>query len=284
MGSIEEILSDGFYLWKRNKILGVPFLINFILLLVVFGIFIGTLIVFNLAENMNTTRDVIIHLIIIFTIATILFLIYMLAASFFYAGAIGMAKKTIENGKTSLSDMFEYGKNNLINLFIFSLISSILFFGLVVISFILMFLGIGIMNICLLILVIILMPFPYVIVIDNLGFVDSIKKGFRFIKENILCVVLLNFVTQFVFSFIFLIMISLALIFSGIFALSLPSQLNQISLSIFLNSSTNIILISIGVAIIIVISLLLYLFVLSPLMTIWWSKLYMDRGKNVGGF
>lgn len=46
------------------------------------------------------------------------FIVSTLISSYFYGGAIGMAKKALKEGSTNINEMFKSGKKNLVNLFL----------------------------------------------------------------------------------------------------------------------------------------------------------------------
>ncbi|MHC1585813.1 MAG: DUF7847 domain-containing protein [Candidatus Syntropharchaeia archaeon] len=147
----------------------------------------------------------------------IAFIIRSLIGAFFIAGAIGMAKEAIETGTANLSHMMEYGKRKFISLFLADAILGVIaVVGIVFLipgayyvfsnlseflqspppemilsALILLGTGFLLMFVYVLIVQIIFAPVRYAVVIDDLGSIDGIKRGFRFFMERKLDVFLL---------------------------------------------------------------------------------------------
>ncbi len=276
-----KIISNGIDTYSKNINLCVPFILNIIflvltaLIIIVIGFFaiLGS---FSFKEYNNpdalalamiSTLSQHVYEIAAFVIIGVLILVFI--ASFFTSGAIGMARQATETGRSQLSTMMEAGKRNVVNLFL----AEIMVLLLVIAGIVLLVPGIKSMNfsqpsenagagllllvgfllwmVYLLIISVVLAAFRYALVIESLGPVEGILAGIDFFKKNMFGVVLLILVTfavAFVFAIIDQIMRFIPIINVIWFFISL--------------------LISFGI--------------LSPLMTLWWVRLYMTRtGKQV---
>jgi len=196
-------------------------------------------------------------------------LILVFIASFFTAGAIGMARQATETGRSQLSTMMEAGKKNVVNLFLAEIMVMLLFFAGIVFlvpgiknmnfsqpsenatAGLLLLAGFLLLLIYLLILSVVLAAVRYALVIESLGPVDGILAGIEFFKKNMFDVILLILVT-FAVAFVFAIIDQV---------MGLIPIINIIWFFI---------------------SLMISVCILSPIMTIWWVRLYMTRtGKQV---
>lgn len=282
---IGKIISNGFDAYTKNLNLCVPFILNvFItgfLALIMFGI--GFFLIFypSLASFKKgaSPEDIVSSLLpfmmqhiweIIFMI-TIIFLIIMLIESFFMAGAIGMAKQATETGKSELSTMMDAGKKNFVNLFLAEILVGLLSLAGIVLmvpgamkvdftalfsprntdAMILLAGGFILWMVYLLIIGLALAVFRYALVVDNLGPIESITTGFGFFKKHWVDVVLL-----------LLIVIAISIVFFII---------DQIMAFIpIINFIWPFV------------SLIISFFILQPLSTIWWVRLYMTgTGKKI---
>jgi len=273
--SIENILKEGYRTWRKNLILGVPFLLSSIVtLLVIFATLLLSILMSipffsqmmgNMQEGMPNMLLAFLLLVLLFTIT--IFLITLINA-FFSAGAIGMAQKAIKTGKTTLSEMIYYGKKKFLSLFfayiiIFLItILGFLFFIPAVIAFLLKVINVGISLLVFgfatwmlyhLALNIILILVSYAIVVGDLGAIEGIKEGYRLVMKNKLSVVFLFFVTQ-------------ALLWGcGLVISVITSLMNVIPLlGIFIN---------LGIWVLYIIFIVV---VITPLFMVWWTHLYMD--------
>lgn len=278
---IGKLLSNGIDTYSKNFNLSVPFILNMIflvltaLILVVIG-FLTILGSFSfkeyndpdaLALAMISTLSQHVYEIAALVIIGVLILVFI--ASFFTSGAIGMAKQATETGRSQLSTMMEAGKKNVMNLFLAEILLMLLVFAGIVFlvpgiknmnfsqpsenatAGLLLLVGFLLLIIYLLIISVVLAAFRYALVIESLGPVDGIIAGIDFFKKNMFDVVLLilvSFAVAFVFAIIDQIM-------------GLIPIINVIWFFISLIISTCI---------------------LSPVMTVWWVRLYMTRtGKQV---
>jgi hypothetical protein len=148
--NLTGILTDGFELWKKNLIMGVPpllsmlvqfvlwFVVVIIMLFALLGGGIGAGLFSGDIENIDAliaslgAAITVILLVLLFAI-----IITMLIGAFFTAGLIGMAKEAIETGKTEFSTMIEVGKRKFISLFFANLIvAAILLLPLIILGII----------------------------------------------------------------------------------------------------------------------------------------------------
>jgi hypothetical protein len=201
---------------------------------------------------------------IIIAAVIITVILVMLISAFFTAGAIGMAKEATETGRTSLSDMKDYGRRKFISLLFADIIVGLI--SLVGLVFLIpgilyalpnittlseptpevilpalatFMIGILIMSIYM-ILISILFALPrYAVVIDDLGAIEGVKRGFKIFMNHKVDVFLL-----------WLVALVIGIAVSVI--LSLIPYVGQ-----FLNIVVSII-------------------VIQPLTFIWWSRLYLS--------
>ncbi len=280
MEDIGKILGKGFETYTGNLNLSVPFVLTFFIeaLLGALILGLGFLYIFGssfeLLKSAATPEAAVLTLIPIITqhlpeILTLVALFVLISAffqSFFIAGAIGMAQKATETGKSELPTMMETGKKNVINLYLADILVSLLYLAGIVFlvpgamkadigsllspestgAILLLFGGFLLWIIYVAILSLVLAIFSYALVIENLGAIDGILEGIRFFKSHKLDVLLLWLITG-------AIVLALALI--GQVAASLPI-INVIWP--FVN-------------------ILLSVLVIPPLTTLWWVRLYMAR-------
>jgi hypothetical protein len=200
-------------------------------------------------------------IIIIAIIVTII--LCMLIDAFFWAGAIGMAKEATETGRVNISHMIEYGKRKFISLFFTDIIIGLIsFFGLVflvpgilyilpklsvlsvlppeevITTFAVFGLGVLAMFVYILIISIIFALPRYSVVIDDVGAIRGVKNGFKIFRGNKVAVFLLWLITFVLF-----------IISASFGAIEYIGWL---------------------------ISAILFVIVIYPLTTIWWSRLYLS--------
>lgn len=274
----ESVIGKGFETWKRNLSICLPFVFSLVLTSVVGIIIIGGAIlatipslVPQLTKLDEITPDVIpqilpqilqsMGIIIIAIIATII--LCMLIDAFFWAGAIGMAKEATETGRANISHMIEYGKRKFISLFFTDVIIGLIsFVGLVflvpgilyilpklsvlsvlppeevITTFVVFGLGVLAMIAYILIVSIIFALPRYSVVIDDVGAIRGVKNGFKVFRGNKVAVFLLWLIT----------------------------------LVLFVISAAFGAIENIGW----LISAILFVIVIYPLTTIWWSRLYLS--------
>ncbi len=278
---IGKIISNGIETYTKNINLCVPFIINIMLSVLVGFIMVvlGFIFIFSSFSFDEYKTDEALALAFISTVAQhvyeiaalviIGFLVVLFIASFFTSGAIGMARRANETGKSQLSTMMEAGKKNVVNLFLAEILVLLLVFaGIVFIvpgiksmnfsqplenssAGLLLVGGFLIWMVYLLILSVVLAAFRYALVIDSLGPVEGILAGIDFFKKNWFDVVVL-----------ILVMFGVSIVFAIID--QVMSLIPIINVFWFF------------------ISLMISFCILYPIMTVWWVRLYMTRtGKPV---
>jgi len=282
---IGKIISNGFETYSKNLNLGVPFALNVIitslLAFIVLGFGFFNIFGPSLAtlENVTTPQEALLiiiplvmtHLAQIIILLITFFLISLAIESFFNAGAFGMARQATETGKSELTTMVEAGKKNVVNLFLADILVGLLSLaGIVFIvpgalkfdinqllspekngAPLLLIAGIFLWVLYWLILGLVLAVFRYALVVDNLEPIDGIVTGFNFFKKNK--------------SEVFVLWLILGII---IVAITIIGELMRFSpvmnliwplVNVFIN-----------------------VFVVAPLTTVFWVRLYMTRtGKGV---
>ena len=204
-------------------------------------------------------------------VAVIIAVIFgLLINAFFAAGAIGMAKEATETGRTRLSDMKGYGKRKFISLLFADIIVGLIaLIGFVFLipgivyalpaittspeqtpeifmpAFAIFMIGILIMSIYGIIVSIMFALPRYSVVIDDLGAIEGVKKGFNMFMKNKLDVFLL-----------WLVAVVISIVVSIILRL-IPFT------GLFFNVVVSVI-------------------VIQPLIVIWWSRLYLSMVKPAG--
>jgi len=311
--SIESILKNGFGIWRKNPNIALPFFFNLLasfLLLIIFTVLlfllleipltldvqeITNLLSSNIAELMNTGS-----ILMVISLFVIFIPLNILVNSFFLAGAVGMAQRAIETKRTSLDDMVNSGKRKFLDLFLAQLIISVsiillflLFIGIPIlivtkvpaiamIGRSLIEFGGNLLGLLVTLIAILFIAVPFAIVISDLGAIEGLKKSYRFFMDNKFPVMLLWIFVKYASEFMgYAIFFIAALAFSlGILSVPIPSDISAISslaLEPLLMSLSLVFIITIVIAILVLLAI--SVFVVSPLTTVWWSILYMDR-KN----
>jgi hypothetical protein len=281
-----EILSGGFKTWKKNITICVPFILGAVISIVVaacillptmFSLFspvIKQAISNPASMSSPETASQIFRIIsenigLIIGVTMVLVILLALIMSFFTAGAIGMAKEAILTGSTNFSHMMTYGKKKFLSYFgasvIVCLIMSVgILFALP--GLIDLFANIGslsstptaqealaimgplmmgglLMVVYILLMSIILALIPYAVVLDDLKAIEGFFKGIRvFWHYNKLNVFLM---------WLIVLVISIILSLFGM----IPYAGG-------------------------IIVLILSFFVVTPMITIWWTKLYLTITKK----
>lgn len=282
-----SILRNGFDTWKKNLTICLPFVFSLILTSVVAVIIIGGAILVavgpllpSLTPYLTDSGEIppeviqqllpqfLQHIDVIIAAVIITIILVLLINAFFTAGAIGMAKEATEKGRTSLSDMTDYGRRKFISLLFATIIVGLIALAGVVFlipgvisllpaitetppdvtnmaAFALLFLGFMIMLFYMLIVSIMFALPPYAVVIGGLGAVEGVKRGFKFFMTHKLDVFLL-----------WLILIVVAVV-AGIILGTIP----------YIGYWVN---------------LLVSVIVIQPLSVIWWSRLYLSMKEPTG--
>ncbi len=291
MERIGKVLRNGAYIWKQNPVMCAPFILDTVArflfsvivlagLVAVIGTDLFVAIGSGITEIMQASQTSgepsleaidamfeVYHLAVPFTGVFIVALILLLIGSalirtFFEAGAVGMAKNATMTGTTRMNDLFWYGRRSTVSLFFANvLVVLIILAGIVFLvpgillldasgssgmAIAVFFIGIILWIGYMIILSIGLAPVTYALVIDNKGPIEGIETGWRFFSGNKLDVFLMWLV-------MFAILISLGMI-------------GQI---FYLNPVTTVIWQFV--------SMLINICILMPLITVWWTRLYLDR-------
>jgi hypothetical protein len=280
---IGTLIGKGFETWKRNLNLAVPFVLMIVAIMLL-AVAMAAILLYPLItaspDILSTAGDVedpeqLMELLSSMTnvglmaaIVLIGILAMFLAGSFFTAGAIGMAKEATETGRTTLKDMWASGKRNYLSLFLAEVLMMIIVIaGLVVLSlpfisdlaagvesgdpeFGPLVLWIILTIVYSLLISVALAMVPYALVVEGLGPVGAIKSGIGFFWSNKMDVFLIWLVV---------LAVSMAIQFVGV-----PFSGSETASAIFSMVS--------GVASVLVIS---------PLTTVWWTRLYMTRAGKI---
>ena len=297
MERIGEVLRNGAYTWKQNPILCAPFVLDtfvrflfFMIVLAGLVAVIGTDLFMDIgsgiseivqasqstgepsieaAEAMVEVYQLAVPFTGVFIAALIILMIgSALIRTFFEVGAVGMAKNATMSGATRMSDLFWYGRRSTVSLFLANIMVVLIFLagivflvpgilllassgssGVATAAFAIgIILGIGYV----LILSIGLAPVTYALVIDNTGPIEGIEKGWRFFSGHKLDV--------------FLMWVVMVAIFISL------SMIGQI---FYINPVTTVIWQFV--------SILINICILMPLITVWWTHLYLSRKTLAAG-
>jgi hypothetical protein len=290
--NLEKIITKGFNSWTRNLNICIPLLTNyFIQITVMFIAAIAAMLLFfgnDFSGMAFMTEDELFDLMSFFIkenltaaiiIAFLVFLVLLLFDSYFFAGAVGMSQNATASGDTSISDMFNAGGSNFINIFLANfLIMLMKITGIIFVvpgailtrnymevvestqftsGILLLLMGIVIWIIYLLVLNVVLAIVLYSIVIERTGAMDGITRGYNFFMDNKLSVFAL-------WLFIFAVSTAVAVFF--FFAGEVIAIIGSEGLNIIWSLGSQV----------------LILLTMQPLIMIWWTRLYMVRtGKNI---
>ncbi|MDR6223383.1 hypothetical protein [Methanococcoides alaskense] len=285
-----RILNKGFSTWSHNYGIAVPFFLNMVasLFILMMAIFLIPFIVaatsmsdIGGASSLTTEESIELlmslfsdNIVLVLVLGLIAFLAISFVQSYFEAGAIGMAQAASASGHTTFDDMFRAGKENVFSLFFTRIIISLIFIaGIVFIvpgmltmgdfkSFIdnpenalltslLLLFGFLLWGLYVLVIDIIFSVVRFGLVLDRLDPMEALVKGYSFFMNNKLVIFLMYLVV---------IGISIAINMVG----ELISYVEVLANAwIFL-------------------SFILSFAVIQPLVTVWWTRLYMNRtGKEL---
>ena len=280
---IGTLIGKGFETWKRNLNLAVPFVLMIVavmllavvmVLLAFYPLITASPGVFSTAGDVEDPEQLmellssVTNVGLLVAVVLLGILVMFLAGSFFTAGAIGMARAATDTGKTTLKEMWASGRRHYLSLFLAEVLTTIVVFaGLVVIS--LPFLSdlaagvesgdpeigplvlwIALLIAYSLLISIVLAMVPYALVVEGLGPIGAIKAGIGFFSSNKMDVFLVWLVVM---------AVSVVIQFLGV-----P----------FSGSET-------ASAIISMVSGIASVLVISPLSTVWWTRLYMTRAGKI---
>nr|AAU82171.1 conserved hypothetical protein [uncultured archaeon GZfos11A10] len=183
-----------------------------------------------------------------------------LISSFFESGAIGMAKTATETGVTGMQDLFYSGRKSAIDLFLANIaIFLIILAGIVflvpgalllrtsgesMLSAAAIFVGFIMLSLYMIILGIGLLPVKYALVVDHLGAIEGINRGWSFFSCHKLDVLVMFFV-------MFVIYMLLGMIENIFYVTPITAQIWQF------------------------VGWLINICVIMPLIVVWWTRLYI---------
>ena len=207
---IVEIIKNGFYGWRRNPVIGVPYLaatvlsmiliaIPFILLIVlVFQKMYAPALLSDFDNPLGLFSPAMLMVFIASFVLCAVLLVFIRA--FFESAALSMCVKVAAGGETGLSDIIPYGKKKAVPIFIawvlimiLALLPAAALFVLAIALFqvriysVWAFFVIGGFAFYLLYTAVLLFlstPVSSAIVAGNMGALDSIRAGFRFSLKN----------------------------------------------------------------------------------------------------
>ncbi len=273
---IGKLIGEGFSTWKNNLKLCIPFVLSFVFsLLAIVPMIIAFVAALGPLENIESlsSEEVLARMegswpsfIAVFILVLLL---EILIGAFFEAGAIGMARKATETGKTQTGAMWSSGRKHFLSMLGMSILTGIITIaGLVFLlpgvlslprpitfqnftpepqAMGLLALGFILLAIYVIAISIILAAAPYALVIDDLGPVNAIKAAIRFFSYN---------------------KFDVFVIWIIVLAISIGLQMIGTSVSVGHDSAAQPLSLITG---------LISLLVLSPLSTVWWTRLYMSR-------
>ena len=297
MERIGEVLRNGAYTWKQNPILCAPFVLDtfvrflfFMIVLAGLAAVIGTDLFMAIGSGISEIMQVsqtpgepsieaaetmveVYQLAVPFTGVFIVALIILMIGSalirtFFEVGAVGMAKNATMTGTTRMNDLFWYGRRSTVSLFLANIAIMLIFLagivflvpgillldasdssGMAVAAFaigIILWIGYAIA------LSIGLAPVTYALVIDNKGPIEGIERGWKFFSSHKLDVFLM-----------WLVVIAISML---IFTVGQIFFMHPVTTVIWQFVVT-----------------LINICILMPLITVWWTRLYLSRGALAAG-
>lgn len=290
--TLEKIITKGFNTWIKNLNICIPLVINYVITLLIETFAIVIIIVGILGININdemlfTSNEEVIelflssvdeNLVFIAILAVLYIIITMLTSSYFSAGAIGMCQSATSRGDTTIEDMISAGNKNFIHVFMANLLiglmvlAGIVFMvpggllignnidtieagqlGLGILFFIM---GLFIWVIYIIILSVILSMVMYAIIIERIGALEGIHKGYQFFMDNKLSVIfiwLISIIITFTIGSFFFV-IGQILTLTGIIGLNMIWSLG---------------------------SSLVIITTIRPMIMVWWTRLYIVKtGKS----
>jgi len=294
MEEIGELIGKGFGIWKRNLNLCIPYIFSSLASILIIMAFAMAMLVVALplmerdwASFLSLERlgeagaadEIYARMVAslmdldwqsympIFILILGMILLLSLAGSYFNAGAIGMARQALEEGRSATSSLWSAGRRHFWNMFLLTLL-----IGLIVMAGMIFLLpgieqivvnppdsqqsaeGLGlvlaggaIFIIYALLLSIIFSPAPYALVLEGLGPVAAVKAGIEFFLNNKFDVLIL-----------WLVVAALSLVLQMIgSSFSAGDAVTYQPLSVIVTLAD--------------------LLVLVPLANLWWTRLYMIR-------
>ena len=277
---IGKLMRNGYETYTKNLNLSIPLVLNFFITIILAVILAAFGFLYILGSSLSSLENVsspeqlasIIlplinqHVFEIVAIFLIIVVVISFIQSYFTAGAIGMAKQATETGKSELSTMALAGNKNVINLFLAEILVGLLSLAGIVFMVpgamkvditelfspknteagMLLLAGFLIWVLYLMIINLLLIVYRYALVIESLGPIEAITAGFRFFNQHK----------------------------SDVFILWLVIGAIIIAFAIIGEVMGLIPIINIIWAIV---NMIVSIFVIPPLTTVWWVRLYMTR-------
>ncbi|MEA3282347.1 MAG: hypothetical protein U9Q68_07270 [Euryarchaeota archaeon] len=297
MERIGEVLRNGAYTWKQNPILCTPFVLDtfvriLFLMIVLAGLVaaIGTDLFMAIgsgvseimqtsqtpgepsleaAEAMVEVTQLVMPFIGVFIAALIIMVVgSALIRTFFEAGAVGMAKNATMTGTTRMNDLFWYGRQSTVSLFLANIVIVLIFLAGIVflvpgillldtsdgsgVAMAAVAIGIILWIGYAIILSIGFAPVTYALVIDNKGPIEGIERGWKFFSSHKLDVFLM-----------WVVMLAISIL---IFTVGQIFFIHPVTTVIWQFVAT-----------------LINICILLPLITVWWTRLYLSRETLAAG-
>ena len=293
MERLSDVLRNGAETWKQNPVLCIPFLLSFFFqilflafLLLGLAAVIGTDTITGIQsqvseiaqmlqysdtspiEELSELRRTIAPFTTIFIAAAIILVIgCALIQAFFSAGAIGMARTATMTGTTRTRDLLPHAMQSGLNLFFAGIVIMLMFLvGIVfllpgafiimvtdniLVQVIIMFIGFIFLFLYMVVLSIGLAPVKYAIVVNHAGPIEGITSGWSFFSCHKMDVFLM-----------WLLMIVISMI------LGMAGQI------LYINPILVMVWQFVGT--------LINLVIVMPLITVWWTHLYISRTAVAG--
>ncbi|MDV0447083.1 hypothetical protein MsAg5_09570 [Methanosarcinaceae archaeon Ag5] len=288
MESISDIITNGYHTLKKNQSLVAPLLIFFVVYFIFNAIFQVISMFLGIGVSFTGSYSAVMVLMTIIWIISLV--VTLLLTAYFEAGAIGLARDATATGKVKWSDMWTYGKQYYVRLFLAQIVLAVI--SLVCILFFIPFiyeavkysgfydplgthstamiaylmLGLLLTLVYSIVISLIFYFVSYAIVIDNLSVTDSFKKSYKLFREY----------PGKIISF-FLALIAIIILIAIVFVVGF------VILALFFISP---ILAIIGILLMLVLYLIfiVVLILFAVLATIWETRLYMVlTGKPIFG-
>lgn len=287
MEEIGDLIGKGFGIWRSNLSLCLPFVLSFFVsVLVLIPVLVAFVLTFqplarmdlnattienteqmqNLISQMqaslgNLAAGQIVQLVLFFALLVVLM---SLVSAFFTAGAIGMASRALDSGRTGLADMWSAGRENFWNMFLATILMGLM--TIAGLAFLIpgmallprslqpepQAVGVLLVGVLLLILYalalsLLLAVTPYALVVERLGAVAAIKASISFFRYN-----------KFDVSVLWLVVVAISIglqMIGGSFSAGEQASYQPLS----------------------IITGLINVLILAPLSNLWWTRLYMNR-------
>lgn len=215
MEDVGDLIGRGFGTWRQNLNLCLPFLLSFVLSMLVVVLILASFAASLVPlESLNSTsvekmqdllpalepalKEALPALLLAFTL---LILLLFLVSAFFTAGAIGMAVQALETGRATTGAMWSAGRKHFVNMFLTSILMGIITMagmifllpGIVLLPRPLqpepqalgaLLIGLVLLIIYALAMSLILALAPYALVVESLGPVRAVRASVNFFSYN----------------------------------------------------------------------------------------------------